>query len=61
MRVQGPHAKITVDASVKPILFWSIIVIAALVIGFAIYRSRSATDLNVTPDARREIEKAMRR
>ena len=41
-------------------LLW-LIVAAALVIGFVLYRSRSATHLNVTPDAEREIEKAKRR
>jgi hypothetical protein len=40
-------------------LLW-LIVAAVLVIGFIIYRSRSAS-LNVTPDAKREIEKAKRR
>ena len=44
----------------KKILLW-LIVAAALVIGFALYRSRSGTHLNVTPDAEREIEKAKRR
>jgi len=37
------------------------IVAAVLVIGFVLYRSHSATKLNVTPDAEREIEKAKRR
>ena len=41
-------------------LLW-LIVVAALVIGFVFYRSHSATKLNVTPDAEREIEKAKRR
>ncbi len=44
----------------KKILLW-IIVVAALAIGFVLYRSRSRTHLNVTPDAEREIEKAKRR
>jgi hypothetical protein len=44
---------------VKRILLW-IIVAAALVTGFVLYRARSGSRLNVTPDAEREIEKAMR-
>ncbi len=40
-------------------LLW-LIVAVALVIGFLLYRSNSATKLNVTPDER-EIEKAKRR
>jgi hypothetical protein len=44
---------------VKRIVLW-VILAAALVVGFAIYRSRSGS-LNVTPDAEREIEKAKRR
>jgi hypothetical protein len=39
----------------------SLIVAAVLVIGFVLYRSRSGSNLNVTPDAAREIEKALRR
>jgi hypothetical protein len=41
-------------------LLW-VIVAAALLIGFILYRSHSTTKLNVTPDAEREIEKAKRR
>jgi hypothetical protein len=41
-------------------LLW-IILAAALVLGFLLYRSRSASDLRVTPDAERAIEKAKRR
>ena len=41
-------------------LLW-LIVAVALMIGFVLYRSHSATKLNVTPDAEREIEKAKRR
>lgn len=44
----------------KRILLW-LIVVAVLVIGFVLYRSRSTTQLNVAPDAKREIEKAKRR
>ena len=44
----------------KKILLW-IIVVAALAIGFVLYRSRSRIHLNVTPDAEREIEKAKQR
>jgi hypothetical protein len=43
----------------KRTLLW-LIVVAALVIGFLVYRSRSAIRLNVTPDVQREIEKAKR-
>jgi hypothetical protein len=42
-------------------LLWLIVAAAVLVIGFAVYRSRSGRNLNVTPDARQEIEKAKRR
>jgi preprotein translocase subunit SecG len=45
---------------VKRTLFW-LIVAAVLVIGLVLYRSRSGSNLNVTPDAEREIEKAKRR
>jgi hypothetical protein len=45
---------------VKRILLW-LIVAAILVIGVILCRSRSASDLNVTPEAEREIEKAKRR
>jgi hypothetical protein len=44
----------------KRILLW-LIVAVALVVAFQFYRSRSGTRFNVTPDAEREIEKAMRR
>jgi hypothetical protein len=35
-----------------------LIIAAALMIGFVLYRSHSATKLNLTRDAEREIEKA---
>jgi Tfp pilus assembly protein PilO len=38
-----------------------VIVAAVLVIGFAVYRSRSRNHLDVTPEAQREIERAKRR
>jgi hypothetical protein len=41
-------------------LLW-LIVAAVLVIGFLVYRSRSASHLDVDPHAREEIEKAKRR
>lgn len=41
-------------------LLW-ILIAAVLLIGFLVYRSRSTGDLNVTPEAAREIEKAKRR
>jgi len=44
----------------KRTLLW-LIVAAALVLAFLLYHSHSATKLNVTPDAEREIEKAKRR
>jgi hypothetical protein len=45
---------------VKRILF--LVILAAIIaIGFLLYRSRSGAQLDVTPDARREIEKAKRR
>jgi hypothetical protein len=44
----------------KRALLW-LIVAAVLLIGFVLYRARSGSDLNVTPDAAREIEKAKRR
>jgi hypothetical protein len=46
--------------SVKRTLLW-LIVAAALVIGFLLYRSRSRDNLNVDPHALEEIEKAERR
>jgi Tfp pilus assembly protein PilO len=45
---------------VKRILLW-LIVALVLVIGFVLYRSRSVSELNVTPEAEREIERAKRR
>jgi len=44
---------------VKRLLLF-LIVAAALVLGLLIYRSRPGSDLNVTPDAERVIEKAKR-
>ena len=44
----------------RRILLW-LIVAAILVIGFAVYRSRSRNHLDVTPEAHKEIEKAKRR
>ncbi len=44
----------------KRILLW-LLVVAALVIGLVIYRSRSASDLDVEPNARKVIEKAKER
>jgi hypothetical protein len=41
-------------------LLW-LVVVAALVLAFLLYSNRSASNLNVTPDAQREIEKAKRR
>jgi len=37
-----------------------LIVLAILLIGVIVYRSRSSRQLNVDPDAAREIEKAKR-
>jgi hypothetical protein len=45
---------------VKALLLW-LIVAVILLIGFLLYRSQSGSDLNVTPEAEREIEKARRR
>jgi hypothetical protein len=44
----------------KRVLLW-LIVAAVVVTGVLIYRARSRNHLNVTPDAEREIEKAMHR
>jgi cytochrome c-type biogenesis protein CcmH/NrfF len=44
----------------KKVLLW-LIVAAVLVIGFAVYRSRSRNHLDVTPEAHKEIEKAKQR
>jgi hypothetical protein len=44
----------------KRALVW-LIVAAILAIGIALYRSRSASDLNVDPHARDVIEKAKQR
>jgi hypothetical protein len=41
-------------------LLWLILAVV-LVIGFLSYRSRSRNNLDITPDAKREIEKAKRR
>ena len=41
-------------------LVW-LIVVAILLIGVMLYRSRPGNNLNVTPDAAREIEKAKQR
>jgi Tfp pilus assembly protein PilO len=45
---------------VKPILIL-LIVAVVLALGFLLYRSRQDSQLNVTPDARRAIEKAKQR
>lgn len=42
-------------------IFLGVIIIAILLIGFRVYRFRLGSNLNVTPDAQREIEKAKRR
>lgn len=44
----------------KRTLLW-LLFVAALVIGFAVYRSRSRTNLNVEPHAGEVIEKAKER
>jgi hypothetical protein len=38
-----------------------LILATVLAVGFLLYRSRSESHLNVTPDAEREIQKAKRR
>jgi len=43
----------------KQLLLW-LVVVAVLLIGLLLYRSQSGNDLNVTPEAEREIEKAKR-
>jgi ABC-type uncharacterized transport system permease subunit len=43
----------------RRILLWVIIVM--VLVSFVLYRTRSRTRLNVTPDAERAIEKAKRR
>jgi hypothetical protein len=43
----------------KRLLIW-LTLVAALAIGFALYRSRTSGRFNVTPEAERAIEKAMR-
>jgi len=45
---------------VKRRLLW-LIVAAILLAGLVLYRSRSGSTLNVTPDAAREIERAKQR
>jgi hypothetical protein len=45
---------------VNKILLW-LFLAAALVTAVALYRSHASRRFNVTPDAQREIEKAMRR
>jgi hypothetical protein len=44
----------------KRLVLWLVVAVVVL-IGFLLYRSRSGNDLNVTPEAEREIEKAKRR
>jgi hypothetical protein len=44
----------------KPALLW-LILAAAIAIALLLHRTRSAQQLNVTPDAREQIEKAKRR
>jgi hypothetical protein len=46
--------------AIKNKLIW-VIVAAALLFGFLLYRSRAGSNLNVTPDAAEQIEKAKRR
>jgi hypothetical protein len=41
-------------------MLW-VILTALLLVSFAVYHSHSDSDLKVTPDAAREIEKAKRR
>jgi hypothetical protein len=48
------------ECSVNRSLLW-LIVAAVLVIGFLLYRSRSARGLDIDGHAREEIEKARRR
>jgi hypothetical protein len=48
------------NANMRQAVLW-LIVAAVLMVGFALYRSHSGDDLQVTPDAAREIEKAKRR
>jgi hypothetical protein len=43
----------------RQLLLW-LIVAVILLIGLVLYRSQSGNDLNVTPEAEREIEKARR-
>ena len=49
-----------IHSRMKRSLLW-LIVVAALVAGWLLYRFKSGSDLNVTPDAAQEIEKAKRR
>ena len=44
----------------KRVLLW-LIVAAILLVGLLLYRFHQGSDLNVTPDAAREIERAKRR
>jgi hypothetical protein len=53
------HESGSVHVRKRPLLW--LIVAVALMIGFLLYRARSGSNLNVTPDAGREIEKARRR
>jgi hypothetical protein len=41
-------------------LLW-LIIVAVLLIGLLLYRSRSGNNLSITPEAEQEIEKAKRR
>ncbi len=49
------------DAVVQRFLLWAIVVLFIVLIAVALYRSRSGSHLNVTPDARRAIERAKKR
>ena len=55
-----PVLQVEAGCDVKRILLW-LIVLVILVIALMLYRSRSRTDMNVAPDAEREIEKAKRK
>jgi hypothetical protein len=57
-RVGGSNMEMVVD--MKRLLLW-LAAAAILVAAFLVYRARSGSDLNATPDAQRAIEKAKSR
>jgi len=60
LRVPKVSASKSWVTSMKRAMLW-LIAAAVLLVAFLVYRSRSGSDFQVTPDAAREIERAKRR